>query len=183
MKPLLSVPVPLDVMTSTSTAWPNPVPLMTTEVPPEVGPWFGTMPNVGCVKVGDGGGLPSAGVTAVSEVSLFTTTLVAATPPIVTLKDEQFDESVPPHQNPLPEMVTEVPPAAAPIFWPLLAPLVAVIDDTVGDAAKAGVPTAISAAKPAATRPPMRPQTLTGAATCRSELAAAKSVVRWFAVR
>jgi hypothetical protein len=48
-----------------------------------------------------------AGVTAVSDVPFVTLTLVAAVPPMETLA---------PARNPVPDMVTEVPPLALPEF-------------------------------------------------------------------
>jgi hypothetical protein len=104
----------------------NPVPPIVTPVPPPAAPLFGvTLVTVGAdpryvyplvnVPVCVSGLVTTtftdpaawAGVVAVICVPLTTTTLVAAVPPNVT---------VAPDTNPVPAIVTPVPPPAAPLF-------------------------------------------------------------------
>jgi hypothetical protein len=106
----------------------KPVPVIVTRVPPERGPELGeTLVNVGIaayinppVSVAEPPEIATttflapavpAGVTAVMEVALTTVTLVAATPPIVT---------VAPLIKPVPVIVTGVPPTSGPAFGEIL---------------------------------------------------------------
>ena len=104
----------------------NPVPVMVRGVPPAAGPEFGeTLVTVGagfgftyvypldsvplCVSLLVTTTFPApaawAAVVAVIDVLFTTVTLVAAVPPIVTLA---------PARNPVPAIVTGVPPAVVP---------------------------------------------------------------------
>jgi len=142
-------PVPADPSKVTAAPGTNPVPEMVTGVPPAVGPAVGTMPDTvggaiyvnplvrvpyrvsGLVTTTSTAPAAWAGVVAVIVVGLTTFTLVPAVPSKVT---------VAPATNPVPEMVTGVPPAVG--------PLAGTMPDTVGGAmyvnSSANVPDCVS---------------------------------------